>query len=46
MAGPARAEFDVGVAQWYGYYTIDEVRVYNRALSPAEVSAIYNAEKP
>jgi hypothetical protein len=32
---------------WGGFYygLIDEARVYNRALSPAEIQAIYNAQK-
>lgn len=41
-------EFRVGI--WYAYSQIwngliDEVRIYNRALSAAEIAAIYNATK-
>jgi len=32
-----------GSSQWAG--SIDEVRIYNRALSAAEIMALYNAEK-
>jgi hypothetical protein len=31
----------------YAYFNglIDDVRIYNRALSPAEIQALYNAQK-
>jgi len=38
-----RSNFAVG--EYYFNGLIDEVRVYNRALSAAEIMAIYNATK-
>jgi hypothetical protein len=32
--------------RWYFNGAMDDLRIYNRALSDAEVQAIYNAEKP
>jgi hypothetical protein len=34
---------NVGGTNFKGY--IDDVRIYNRALSAAEIQALYNAEK-
>jgi prepilin-type N-terminal cleavage/methylation domain-containing protein len=42
------ASFNIGYADtWGAYYTgyLDDVRVYSRALSAAEIAAIYNAER-
>ena len=33
------------LAGWYMQSSMDDVRIYNRALSAAEVMALYNAEK-
>ncbi len=35
-------------AAWGGYFIgkLDDIRLYNRVLTPAEVSSIYNLEKP
>jgi hypothetical protein len=32
--------------EWFFRGTIDDVRIYNRALSPEEVKALYDLEKP
>jgi hypothetical protein len=32
--------------RWYFNGALDDLRIYNRALSEAEIQAIYNAEKP
>jgi hypothetical protein len=32
--------------RWYFNGTMDDLRIYNRALSEAEIQVIYNAEKP
>ncbi|WP_341225730.1 LamG-like jellyroll fold domain-containing protein [uncultured Arcticibacterium sp.] len=32
--------------RWYFNGALDDLRIYNRALSDAEIQAIYNAEKP
>jgi prepilin-type N-terminal cleavage/methylation domain-containing protein len=42
------ANFNIGYGDtWNSYYTgyLDDVRVYSRALSSAEIAAMYNAEK-
>jgi prepilin-type N-terminal cleavage/methylation domain-containing protein len=49
-AATASANSQLLVGQYYGggfYYSglIDDIRLYNRALSAAEVQAIYNAQK-
>ncbi len=46
---PVNTDFRIGVGQWsssdYFQGLIDDVRIYNRALSAAEIAAIYNAQK-
>ena len=36
----------IGAAATGGIFLVDEVKIYGRALSDIEISAIYNAEKP
>ncbi len=39
-------QLDYGSPQGYTKVAVDEVRLYNRVLTPTEITNIYNEEKP
>jgi len=39
-------QLDWGNPQGYTKVAVDEVRLYNRVLTPTEITNIYNEEKP